>query len=187
MGRCGKNPLSSPDKWSQVRLLFGNYELTIDDKNRLLVPAEIRRAIDPVEDGNAFFIVTGTNKRLWMYPDKYYENMVLGLQSDIVPEEELLEFDQMHFGLASRAELDRQGRVLIPERTLRKAGLSKDITLVGVRDHIEVWSRNEWNARVEELCQRRSEIALRAKQRHLGSHVNRAQRDTHSESPRTAE
>lgn len=148
-----------------MRLLFGNYELTIDDKNRMLVPSEIRKAIDPETDGDAFFLVTGINHKLWLYPEKYYEALALRMQSEMAPEEDMLAFDQLNFAMASRVEWDKQGRILVPERVLKKSGLGKEITLIGMRDHAEIWNRADWDARIDELDQKRAEIAVRAKQR----------------------
>ena len=148
-----------------MRLLFGNYELTIDDKNRMLVPSEIRKAIDPQTDGDAFFLVTGINHKLWLYPEKYYEALALRMQSEMAPEEDLLAFDQLNFAMASRVEWDKQGRILIPDRVLKKSGLSREVTLIGMRDHAEIWNRADWDARIDELDRKRAEIAVRAKQR----------------------
>jgi MraZ protein len=150
-------------------LLYGNYELTLDDKNRLLVPSEIRKALDPETDGEAFFLVTGTNDKLWLYPEKYYETLASQIRSEMAPEDDLLAFDQANFAMASKLDWDKQGRILISERILRKAGLGKDVTLLGMRDHVEIWSRADWEKRAEELDQRRTEIAVRAKQRHMGT------------------
>jgi MraZ protein len=152
-----------------LRLLFGNYELTIDEKNRMLIPSEIRKAIDPQSDGEAFFLMTGINGKLWLYPEKYYETLALKMQSEMAPEEDLLAFDQMNFAMASRVEWDKQGRVLIPEKVLRNAGLTREVVLIGSRDHAELWDRPAWEQRKAELDQRRAEIAVRAKQRHMGS------------------
>lgn len=148
-----------------MRLLFGNYELTIDDKNRMLVPSEIRKAIDPQTDGDAFFLVTGVNHKLWLYPEKYYEALALRMQSEMAPEEDLLAFDQLNFAMASRVEWDKQGRILIPDRVLKKSGLGRDVTLIGMRDHAEIWNRADWDARIDELDRKRAEIAVRAKQK----------------------
>lgn len=152
-----------------MRLLFGNYELTIDDKNRLLVPSEIRKAIDPETDGEAFFLVTGRNGKLWLYPEKYYETLASQIVSEMAPEDDLLAFDQLNFSLATRLEWDKQGRMVIPEKLLRKQELSREVTLIGVRDHAELWSRADWEAYAAELESRRAEVAFRAKQKHMGS------------------
>jgi MraZ protein len=148
-------------------LLYGEYELTIDEKNRLPVPAGVRKALDPEIHGEAFFMVMGVNKKPWLYPKGYYQELVTLVPSDMTPGEDMLAFDQMNFAMASPLEWDAQGRVLIPEKTLRRTGLNKEVTLIGVRDHLELWNRSEWETRRDELLSRSSEIALRAKQARL--------------------
>lgn len=150
-------------------ILFGEYELTIDDKNRMLVPSEVRKSLVPERDGEAFFMVVGQNQMPWLYPEKFYEALVSQAPAEMMPDEELLAFDQMNFALASRIEWDKQGRVLIAEKTLRRTGLQREITLVGVRDHLELWNRPDWEVRRGELEKRRSEITLRAKQARMGT------------------
>ena len=144
-------------------VLFGEYELNVDDKNRLLIPSEVRSRIKPEEDGEAWFLVIGTDRRPWLYPEKYYEQLVTRVPGDITPAHDLHEFDQMHFALASRLEPDKQGRVLLPDKILKRAGIKKEVTLIGARDHLELWNRSDWDARREELEQRGPEIALAAK------------------------
>jgi transcriptional regulator MraZ len=144
-------------------VLFGEFELNIDDKNRLLIPSEVRRSIDPAEHGDGFFLVIGINRLPWLYPSGYYERLVTQAPADITPEQDLLAFDQLHFALASRLEPDKQGRVLLPDKILRRAGVRKEVTLIGARDHLELWNRADWEARREELEQRGPEIAVAAK------------------------
>ena len=144
-------------------VLTGEFELNIDEKNRLLVPSEIRKSINQQEHGDGFFLVMGINRRPWLYSERYYENLVTAGPADITPENDLLAFDQLHFALASRLEPDGQGRLLLPMKTLRRAGIQKEVTLIGVRDHLEVWNRADWEARIEELERKAAEIAIAAK------------------------
>jgi len=143
-------------------VLFGEYELTIDDKNRLLVPADIRKAIPP-ESGEGFFLVQGSNRVPWMYPERYYEDLATRDPGDMTPSEDLLAFDQLHFAMASKLPWDKQGRVLVPEKVLMRASIGKEVTLIGARDHLELWNRADWEVRREELLNRSSEITARAK------------------------
>ena len=85
-------------------LLIGEYELSIDEKNRLLIPSEIRKAMDPNRDGDAFFLVLGLNRKPWLYPQLLYEQMVFQEQPEITPGEDMLAFDQMNFALACPLE-----------------------------------------------------------------------------------
>jgi MraZ protein len=145
-------------------LLYGEYELTIDEKNRLLVPAEIRRQIDPERDGEAFFMVIGVNKLPWLYPERYYEDLVSRKPPDWVPAKRVLDFYHMNFGMASRLEWDKQGRMLIPDKWLKENRLGKEVTLLGSLDHLELWNTSDWTTRRQTLLEQSSEIALQTMQ-----------------------
>jgi MraZ protein len=151
-----------------VRPLYGNFELTLDEKNRLLVPSDIRKAWNP-EEGESLVIVPGMNQKLWVYAEKFYEQMAQRLESEMSPGEEKIEFDLLNFALAGRLELDKAGRILIPERMVKKNRLEREVTVLGMRDHFEIWNRSEWNRVEEDMEKRRAEIAARAKQGKSGS------------------
>jgi MraZ protein len=63
--------------------------------------------------------------------------------------------------MAGRIEWDKQGRVLFPDKFLKRSGVGKDVTLLGVRDHLELWSRTDWEAEREALAARQAEVALK--------------------------
>jgi MraZ protein len=54
------------------------------------------------------------------------------------------QLSRMFFSMAFEATLDRQGRVLIPPKLARYAGLAKDVTIAGVDDRLEIWDSGEW-------------------------------------------
>ena len=145
-------------------VLYGNYELTVDDKNRILVPSEVRKKLDPERDGEAFFLVTGRDGRLWLYPERHYELLVSRDPSELTPSEDTLAFDRLMLGLASRVEWDRQGRVLLPDKALKRAGIGKEVTLVGARDHLELWNRADWDSEREQLEARRRDLVEKIRQ-----------------------
>ena len=147
-----------------VPLLYGQYRLSIDAKNRLLIPAEVRRNLLPDRDGTAFFVVTGDNGKLWLYPEKTYESMGQVTPPELAPPEERLEFDHLHYALAERLEWDQQGRVLLPADELKETETGKDVVLFGSRDHLEIWNRTDWEEHRTHLRARRKEISLRGKQ-----------------------
>ena len=145
-------------------LLIGEHELVIDEKNRLLVPSEIRKSMNSDRDGDAFYLVLGLNRKPWLYPERYYEQLVFQAQPELTPGQEQLDFAHMNFALASRVEWDSQGRLLIPDKTLRRTELNREVTLIGGGDHLEIWNRADWDARREQILARSADIAIRAKQ-----------------------
>jgi MraZ protein len=143
---------------------YGEYFLNLDSKNRLLIPSEIRRLIRPEVNGEAFF-VTQRGPVPWLYPERYYEQLVrLQIKPAVSPNEDLLAFAQLRFALASRVEWDFQGRIVLPEKLVKRAALGKEVTLLGMQDHLEIWNRTEWDARYADLVARSASIEQRAQE-----------------------
>jgi len=125
-------------------LLTGEYQHVIDAKSRVLISNKLRSQIDADEHGSNFYLVLGANGILCLYPEKYFEQIVLSVAPETSAPDEAVAFERMSFALASRVELDAQGRLLLNERLRKRAGLKDQITLVGVRDHIELWNNEDW-------------------------------------------
>jgi MraZ protein len=144
-----------------VKAFFGNFDLVIDEKNRLLIPAEVRRVINPEVDGNVLYLMTGNNDKAWLWPEKLFLDHAEGRGSTLTPEAKDLEFDQLVFGCSHRLELDKQGRILIPEKAMKDFAIGKEITLFSARDHLEIWDRNAFIEWRRDLESRRQEIMSR--------------------------
>jgi len=125
-------------------LLTGEYQHVIDGKNRVLVSNKLRNQIDVDEHGANFYLVLGANGILCLYPERYFEQIVLSVAPQTAAPDEAVAFERMGFALASKVELDAQGRLLLNERLRKRAGLKDQITLIGVRDHIELWNNEDW-------------------------------------------
>ncbi len=123
-------------------MFVGTHELTIDSKNRLSIPYAVRSKLNPEKHGRCFYVLPGRRLgTLDLYPDLVFER---GRQdtpaSDRLSDEALawLQFESSQTWLL---DPDDQGRVLIPARLLKRAGLERDVVLIGVRDHMELWSK----------------------------------------------
>jgi MraZ protein len=125
-------------------LLTGEYQHVVDEKSRVLISNKLRNQIDSEEHGSNFYLVLGVNGILCMYPEKYFERLVLSVAPNTTAPDEAVAFERMSFALASRIELDSQGRLLLNENLRKRAGLKDRITLVGVRDHVELWNSENW-------------------------------------------
>jgi MraZ protein len=145
-------------------LLTGEFDgLKLDDRNRLLIPAEIRQSIDSDRDGKAFYVTIGQNRKPWLYLQNHYESLVERDTPALLPTATALEFDQLHFSSTHLVPLDKLGRLLLPDKLLKRTGTEKTVTLIGARDHLEVWNGADWGARAKDLEDRRGEIALQAR------------------------
>lgn len=125
-------------------LLTGEYQHVIDNKSRVLVSNKLRGQIDADEHGSNFYLVLGANGILCLYPEKYFEQIALAVAPQDTAPDEAVTFERISFALSSKVELDGQGRLLINERLRKRAGLKDKVTMVGVRDHIELWNSESW-------------------------------------------
>ena len=125
-------------------LLTGEYQHVIDNKSRVLISNKLRGQIDVDEHGSNFYLVLGANGILCLYPEKYFEQIALAVASQDTAPDEAVVFERISFALSNKVELDGQGRLLINDRLRKRAGLKDKVTLVGVRDHIELWNSENW-------------------------------------------
>ena len=145
-------------------LLTGEYEHTIDEKGRVLVSNKLRNQIDTKEHGSDFYLVVGANGILSLYPERCFERMTLAMAQKHTAPDEIVAFERMNFALAGKVELDSQGRLLLNEKLRKRAGLKDNVTLVGVRDHIELWNTQDWEQFVADNMAQYQKRAAEARQ-----------------------
>ncbi|MHC4185870.1 MAG: division/cell wall cluster transcriptional repressor MraZ, partial [Planctomycetota bacterium] len=145
-------------------LLTGEYEHIVDDKSRVLISNKLRNQIDADEHGSSFYLVLGANGILCLYPEKYFEQVVLAAAPGSAAPDETVAFERISFALASKVELDRQGRLLLNDKLRTRAGLRDRITLVGIRDHIELWNSEDWEQYLSDHMTQYQQQMLQARQ-----------------------
>ena len=131
-------------------LLTGEYQHVIDNKSRVLISNKLRNQIDVDEHGSNFYLVLGANGILCLYPEKYFERIALAVMPGTTAPDEAVVFERISFAMSSKVELDGQGRLLLNEILRKRAGLKDQITLIGVRDHIELWNTESWEQYVSD-------------------------------------
>jgi MraZ protein len=134
-----------------VSLLHGEYELTLDDKNRLLIPAEIRRRLNLTDDRTTFFIKLGRNGRPWFYSATRWAELARVGDTGMDLDGADLDRIHLHYAMTHELEWDKQGRTVIPERILRKTSTGKEVMLIGAMDHLELWNRAAWEEHMDGL------------------------------------
>jgi MraZ protein len=126
-------------------MFFGQYDHSIDEKSRITLPARFREALAP-----GVVLSKGLDGSIDVYPKEAWEMTVgerIGRLDPLLPDTRTL---QRHFfGGASEDIPDKQGRVLLPAPLLRYGNLTKDVTVVGNNDHLEIWDRAAWAERLE--------------------------------------
>jgi len=138
-------------------MLLGEFEHTIDDKNRLTLPVKFRRAF---EDG--IVVTRGLDGCLYAWTPAAWENYRDNTLSALHPLSQ--EGRRMHrhfFSGASETTPDKQGRVSIPPALLVHAKLGRDVVVAGVNDRLEIWDRAAWKRELAEVEGSAEDVAER--------------------------
>jgi MraZ protein len=138
-------------------MLLGEFEHTIDDKNRLTLPAKFRQALS-----GGLVITRGMDGCLYCYPQAQWEGLVESRLAGLDPlSKEGRMMHRFFFAGASEAEPDKQGRVMLPVTLAKNAGIGRDVVVAGVRDHLEIWDRAAWRDHVKEFEGSAEDVAER--------------------------
>lgn len=121
-------------------MLMGEYNHTIDAKGRLIIPAKFRELL-----GTEFVLTRGLDGCLFIYPVDEWKAFEQKLRALPLTNKNARTFSRFFVAGAAMCELDRQGRVLVPQTLREFAGLEKDVVLTGNLDRIEVWSKDKWS------------------------------------------
>jgi MraZ protein len=130
-------------------LLTGTYSRTIDDKLRVSLPKRIRDAMG-CEDGGVLFVTPGTDGSLAIYTAAAFDRFAAQLSQASPTRRDVRAFRRMLYGQAQQVELDGQGRLRIGPELAQAAGICKEVVLVGVEDHLELWNQKAWDAYLAE-------------------------------------
>lgn len=118
-------------------VLIGEYQHTIDTKGRLIMPARFRDDL-----GNHFIITKGLDNCLFVY--SLTEWAVLEERIRALPLSQARDLQRFFFSGAAEAEVDRQGRILIPAHLREYAAITKDIVINGALVRAEIWNKEKW-------------------------------------------
>lgn len=122
-------------------MFMGEYQHSIDDKGRLIIPAKFRDAL-----GQSFVVTRGLDNCLFVYPQKEWSAMEQKLKALPLMKADARAFTRFFLAGATECELDKQGRVNIPGNLREHAGLEKDCVIIGVSSRVEIWSKENWEA-----------------------------------------
>jgi len=155
--------------------LTGEYEHVVDEKNRLFISTKLRSKVDAEKYGSDWILALGVDGILCLYPEKCYERLLTELAADkSLPDDDMISVERLYFAFSSTVEFDRQGRLLIHEKLKKRAKLGNQLTLVGVRDHIEIWNTEDWERFVAEKASTYERQLMRARKSLLQKEAQKA-------------
>jgi MraZ protein len=148
-GRVGANGL----------ILTGTYARVFDEKQRIAFPKLVREAMgDPKE----LFLTPANDGALAIYGNEAFARLAARLDDGSPTRADVRAFRRLFFSQAERIELDAQGRIRVPPALAQSAGLSKEVVLVGVQDHLELWDKLRWEQYFSQRAPEYDQFAERA-------------------------
>ncbi|MCR8613123.1 MAG: division/cell wall cluster transcriptional repressor MraZ [Mycoplasma sp.] len=119
--------------------MFGNYQRNIDNKGRLLLPAELRNSL-----GKRVFVSFGNNT-LDVFTVEAFESLKKRLLSASALNKNLRDYKRIFFGNTFEIEVDKSGRINIQDASLKFAGIKKEVVILGLGDKIELWAKERYD------------------------------------------
>jgi len=128
-------------------MLLGAHEHTIDDKNRLTLPAKFRKAF---HDG--LIVTRGLDQCLHADRREDWDRLVQSRLAPLDPlSKEARRMERYFFASAAEAQLDKQGRLMLPATLIAHAQLGREVVVAGVNDRLEIWDREAWRRQLAEV------------------------------------
>lgn len=121
-------------------MLVGQYNHNVDDKGRLSVPAKFREEL-----GMSFIVTKGLDNCLFAYSKEEWAKFEEKLKSLPLTNPNARNFIRFFFAGATECEIDKQGRINLPQSLREYAGLTKEVSVIGVLTRVEIWDKEKWN------------------------------------------
>jgi MraZ protein len=143
-------------------MLSGDYEHTLDEKNRLTLPARFRSHY-----AEGLVLSRGMEGCLCIYTPEQFTKKVESRLAEIDQfSREGRAMERFYYSSAVEAVPDKQGRIMIPQSLIQKAKLTREVIVIGVSSRLEVWDREAWRQYMEQIEENIEDAAERLAAQH---------------------
>lgn len=150
--KCGKLKVLE-ENWVKT-MLMGEYKHNIDGKGRLIIPAKLREDL-----GDHFVITRGLDGCIFGYPEESWELVQEKLKKLPMAKKEARAYTRFFYSSASEVEIDKQGRINLPQSLIDYAHLTKACRIIGVSERIEIWDEEHWLKMSEDISESFEDLA----------------------------
>ncbi len=143
-------------------MLLGEYDHTLDEKNRLTLPARFRAAV-----AGGVVLTRGLDSCVEVYPSGDWTALVEDRLAGLDPlSHETRVLERFYYSGAIEARPDKQGRVMLPPALVEHGGLGREVVVIGMRDRLEIWDRAAWRGQLKEVKESAEHVAERLATHH---------------------
>ena len=137
-------------------LLIGEYQAKLTEKNRIALPKKFREII-----GSKLIITNGYEGCLIVVSEQQFEEITSDITVGKFVNNDVRDTTRFLLGGACEVDLDSQGRFVLPSNLLDYSGINNDVCFLGLKRWVELWSKDKWIKRKEEISNSATEIAAR--------------------------
>jgi len=142
-----------------VFMFIGEYTYSIDEKKRLAVPPKFREQV-----GKKAVLTKGLDNCLFLYPEKEWQSLVEKLSSLPLAQADARGFVRLMLAGGMEVDLDKTGRILVPDYLKEYAALNKKVVIAGVLNRIELWDEEKWDTYKKKIEREVGDIAERLRE-----------------------
>lgn len=135
-------------------MFLGEYQHSLDIKSRLIVPAKYREGL-----GDVFVVTKGLDNCLFLYPLDEWKALEQKLKLLPMASADARAVVRFFFSGACECEMDKQGRILLPQNLREYAHIDKDVMVTGAGPRVEVWARDKWETYLQQTEASSGELA----------------------------
>ena len=137
-------------------MFHGRYPHTIDEKGRLSIPAKLREVLARQEE--RALLLLELDNCITAFPYQEWQQVEAKILARGALRPEVREFLRTVYSGAAETEVDRSGRILIPQAFRETVGLTREVMIVGVMNRFEIWPRDRWEHLLRSKVGQREEI-----------------------------
>jgi len=137
-------------------MFIGEFHHTLDEKGRLSIPVKFRATL-----AEGAVVTRGLDRSLFLYSKTEWETLAAKIAALPLGQADTRAFARLMLAGAMDVEVDKSGRVTVPEYLRQYAGLSKDVVVTGLYDRLEIWDQKAWEEYSTKTEQAGNDIAER--------------------------
>jgi MraZ protein len=130
-------------------MFLGRFEHSVDTKGRVAVPARFRDRLS-----GELILTRGNDGCLYLFTEESWEPLAAKLNALPTGDEDARNLRRAVFSSAEPVELDKQGRVIIPDHLRQYAGITGDVSIIGLGEYIEIWDTQSWQKLDGEIAEK---------------------------------
>ncbi len=126
-------------------MFFGSYIHVLDDKNRLCLPSRLRQKLE-----DKVYILKGYDGCISIYSEEAFQKYVDSLATLSFANHLSRDVERIALSSVFELEIDKANRIQLPTALVNKYSISKDVVVLGLIDHVEIWSKERWERYLDE-------------------------------------